>query len=342
MSGSLKEREMTWFENLFGFEELSSEEVHKNIVIEGDRLKSLINGASYQYGSLKLAALKDLRQQVSLSAYKDQLRISELVGNTQLHHAAIENENAVFQAASQFNLLEMIHPGVSPDDGVSCYENDHTQGPACAIACGAGTIYRNYFVPIDGEVGQTASRQIDCLEGIAKYFEQNGLALWQMKNGYVLASEGCLIGISKHLSQLSEDELENLKGKLKIGVQQDTEVTISETGHLVTQVYCSALPVAYSSVESEYWKAFASLTLQASYEATMYVALSNFERTGVDKVFLTLVGGGAFGNENSWIKEAILKVMAKFKNIPLDVKLVSYGRSNALVREVIEEFEVRQ
>jgi len=30
--------------------------------------------------------------------------------------------------------------------GVTRYQHDHTQGPACAIACGAATIYRNYFV----------------------------------------------------------------------------------------------------------------------------------------------------------------------------------------------------
>ncbi len=52
----------------------------------------------------------------------------------------------MFQVASQFNLLEMISPNVTPDDGIGIYENDPTQGPACAIACGAGTIYRNYLV----------------------------------------------------------------------------------------------------------------------------------------------------------------------------------------------------
>jgi len=61
-------------------------------------------------------------------------------------HCDIENTNALFQAASQFNLLEMIVPHISPEQGVDRYENDFTQGPACAIACGAGTIYRNYFV----------------------------------------------------------------------------------------------------------------------------------------------------------------------------------------------------
>ena len=54
-----------------------------------------------------------------------------------------------------------------PEDGVDRYEYDRTQGPACAIACGAGTIYRNYFVPIDGDIGQTAHRQLNGLADLA-------------------------------------------------------------------------------------------------------------------------------------------------------------------------------
>src|SRR4029077_13447538 len=42
----------------------------------------------------------------------------------------------------------------------------HNQGPACAMAAGAATIYRNYFAPVDGEIGQTRDRQIDALAGV--------------------------------------------------------------------------------------------------------------------------------------------------------------------------------
>jgi hypothetical protein len=38
-----------------------------------------------------------------------------------------------------------------PEQGVGRYENDFTQGPACAVSAGAGTIYRNYWVPVNGE-----------------------------------------------------------------------------------------------------------------------------------------------------------------------------------------------
>ena len=52
----------------------------------------------------------------------------------------------------------MISPNLTPEDGVTCYQNDRTQGPACAIAAGAATIYRNYFVPLSEDFGQTSAR----------------------------------------------------------------------------------------------------------------------------------------------------------------------------------------
>jgi len=52
-------------------------------------------------------------------------------------HQQSENAGALFQVASQFNLLEMVSPAVTPDDGIGICENDRTPGPACAIASGS-------------------------------------------------------------------------------------------------------------------------------------------------------------------------------------------------------------
>ena len=67
--------------------------------------------------------------------------------------------------AQQFNALECTGPDANPpEQGVTRYQHDHTQGPACAIAAGAATIYRNYFAPVAGGIGRrravksTASR----------------------------------------------------------------------------------------------------------------------------------------------------------------------------------------
>lgn len=89
-------------------------------------------------------------------------------GDVRALHAQAEFEGALFQVASQMNLLEMIGPSRSPEDGVTIYRDDPTQGPACAIAAGAATIYRNYFVPVGDQVGQTAERQLDALADVGR------------------------------------------------------------------------------------------------------------------------------------------------------------------------------
>lgn len=66
------------------------------------------------------------------------------------------------QVASGFNCLEFIDSSQTPEDGVACYEHDHTQGPACSISCGAATVVRNYFVRVPviaGAMGEGGSEQ---------------------------------------------------------------------------------------------------------------------------------------------------------------------------------------
>jgi hypothetical protein len=57
-----------------------------------------------------------------------------VTGDVWRMHLLPENAGALFQLASQFNLLEMTGPEVTPENGVvTIYQHDHTQGPACAI-----------------------------------------------------------------------------------------------------------------------------------------------------------------------------------------------------------------
>ncbi len=322
-----------WFENLTGFREESPENVRKRLRIEGDSFVSTVNQKKFAFGQLEIATLEELRQQqATLETYNGTLKISEIVGNVRHLHALPNNANALFQAASQFNLLEMVDPSVTPEQGIGRYEYDHTQGPACAIACGAGTIYRNYFVEIGDQLGQTAHQQIDCLELIGQSLQNNGQSLWTMQNGYALISQPNLLAINEKLQTLSDEEREYLKGKLKVGIQWNTEVTIAEQPQRVSQIYCSALPVAYNRSAPEYWEGFARIILEATYEATFYAALRNLQTTGSNLLYLTLVGGGAFGNNENWIIESIQKVLQQFINVPLDVKIVSYGFSRERLR----------
>lgn len=301
---------------------------------------SKVNGAEFNFGRLEVPTLEELQNQSPpREVYKSKIQVSEVVGNIQMFHKETTNKGAFFQAASQFNLLEMVGPQVTPERGVGIYENDFTQGPACAVACGAGTIYRNYFAKVNGLIGQSSNNQIDCLKDIGIEFKNEKFNLWKMSNGYALANIEGLKNITQQITNKSEQDYESLKNKLRIGLQWDTEVTISDNKNLVTQAYCSALPVAYSRIDSEYWAGFAQLILEATYEATFFAALSNYDKTGNNKVFLTLVGGGAFGNKSEWIFDAIKKSIFKFSNTPLDIRIVSYGSSNLRVRELIESIK---
>ncbi|WP_111707807.1 polysaccharide deacetylase family protein [Lutibacter citreus] len=327
-----------WFKNLVGFDEISPENVRENISIEGTSLVSKVNGKSYQYGALEIPTLTKLKKQASSNKiFNDKIKVQEVIGNVQELHLDKSNKNALFQAASQFNLLEMIGPQITPERGIDIYESDSTHGPACAIACGAGTIYRNYFVPLNKLQGQSINNQIDCLELIGKKLKNDKLDLWEMSNGYALLNHDGLLNINSQLSKLNYNEREELKGNLKIGIQWNTEVTLSGSKHMVSQAYCSALPIAYSNIESFYWEGFARIILEATYEATLNVALINLDKTGCNKVYLTLVGGGAFGNEQDWILKSLSKAIKKFKNTPLNVGIVSFGNSKREVRELINK-----
>lgn len=327
-----------WFKRLTGFDEISHENVKGNIIVDGGNLISKINNKSFQFGELEVVSLENLRTKSFRNKIKGKIKVSEIVADIQSLHCDSKNKNALFQAASQFNLLEMVSPNVTPEKGIDIYERDYTQGPACAIACGAGTIYRNYFAKVNGKIGQTSENQIDCLEDIGKELNNEDLLLWKMSNGYALLNQDGLLNINKQLSKLNNQEREYLKGKLNVGVQWNTEVTITEEKQIVSQIYCSALPVSYSYIESFYWESFARVILEATYEATLCSAVINLKKNDSNKVFLTLVGGGAFGNESYWIIESLIKVIDKFKETPLDIKIVSYGNSNSLLRNAIEKY----
>lgn len=328
-----------WFEKLTGFPEESPEQVRKHLYIKDNQLISSVNGHKWLYGSLETPNLSELRERVKkLKLPKGHLRLQECIANVQELHKEDKNIGAFFQVASQFNLLEMLSPKITPDSGVSGYEYDSTQGPACAIAAGAGTIYRNHFVKLNGETGQSKNNQIDTLSDIGVLLGNQSEQLWSMQNGYALASKEGLETISEKLRQLSELEIDKIREQLRIGIQWNTEVTLNNLKHTVSQSYCSALPVAYSQHPSQLWEKFALLILEASYEATICAAILNYSETDNNNVYLTLLGGGAFGNNKNWIISAIKRAVTKYKDVDINVFIVSYYSSNKPVRNLIDRF----
>ncbi|MAG94705.1 MAG: hypothetical protein CMJ48_13310 [Planctomycetaceae bacterium] len=329
-----------WFESLTGFREENAEQVRSNIVVDGETMTSTANGREMACGRLETPTLAELRSRARANNQpKGSLSLSEVIGDVQKLHLDPANAGALFQVASQFNLLEMVSPSVTPENGVTIYENDRTQGPACAIACGAGTIYRNYFATVDGQLGQSSDNQIDCLRDLGQALGNTDERLWAMRNGYALATAEGLREISAQLSSAGESERDALRQMLRIGIHSGTQVTLDGASHAVSQTYCSALPVAYSVHTEDLWADFAQLVLEAAYEATICAAILNCRETRNNELFLTLLGGGAFGNRDDWIFTAIERALTQFADVLLDVSIVSYGASKPRVQELVRRLQ---
>src|SRR5215471_6123606 len=110
---------MDWFESLTGFRETNYEDTRAKLKVEGNRLRSLINGKSYGIGELELVPLQTLRGRVkSAGMPSGRLKVNVVRGDVRKMHRAPEYAGALFQVASQFNLLEMVRPAVTPEHGV--------------------------------------------------------------------------------------------------------------------------------------------------------------------------------------------------------------------------------
>lgn len=328
---------MDWFERLTGFAEApgpaGAARIRQRLRVDGPQLHSLANGRSFGIGRLELVSLHALRSRAKAQpAVPGPRQVSLLHGNVRELHALPACSGALFQVASQFNLLEMIGPEVTPEQGVARYAGDPTQGPACAMAAGAATIYRNYLVPVGCQSGQTHDCQLDGFAplgaALAQAVHQSAAALWSMQNGYALFKPGAVALLSAHLQTLDDAGLDALRAQLCIGLHWDVEVTDSPAspGPQVSQAFCSALPVAYhrGPVRDAPWAPLATLVLQAAYEATLWAAVANAQRGASRRVLLTMLGGGAFGNDPAWIEAAIEHALARTAGQGLDVSIVSF------------------
>lgn len=298
--------------------------------------------------------------------------ISDDVSN---QHYKPHNKLATFQGASQFNCLEFATENGSPENGITGYTMDKTQGPCCAVTCSPGTVVRNYFAfdknPKDSAVfdflqGETIdkeeddndpnepqmkNRQINCLDKIDALIGNNNEKYFTVKNGYTNSTNTKLADLDRFLDE-TPGILEKMAENFCSGVQFDSEVVAPNFGNnivfsedpmykiLVTQAYNSAISVSYSNASKISWKRFACFILDCAYEFTFYVAVLNAlkhkGKDGSKKLYLTKLGGGVFGNSDSWIVASIRKALKKFKHLGLEVYIVNYGAVEPLYKNIGE------
>lgn len=335
---------MDWFERVTGFREAGYGETRARLRVVDDRLIREGTGESFAVGTLTMPSVAELRAAAADVRRPGRLRLSIVEGDVRAMHTLPENRGALFQVASQFNMLEMVGPDVTPEDGVAGYAYDRTQGPACAMAAGAATIYRNYLVPMAGETGQTAERQLDGLADLGHTLAQrlctDRSSQWAMRNGYALPTRASLDAIAGYLSAADEDTLDDLRGRLRLGLHTDVEVTDGPAPRpLVSQIFCSALPVAYAGLPASAWAPFARLVLEAAYEGTLLAGGLNAARGASNRVLLTRLGGGAFGNADAWIDAAMLRALQLAGDHDLDVAVVSYGRPSPGLQQLVRRYD---
>lgn len=312
-----------WFRDAFGFDETDRATVLAQIVEDGPYLVSRPTDRRMRRGTLDVVTMGELRRSAeTLPRRGARTTLTEVVADIRSVHTDPASAGATFQVASQVNLLEMTGPDVTPDDGIDGYWDDRTQGPACAIACGAGTLHRNYFLDVAGAKGQTADRQLNAFSGLAGAL---GMTV-EVKNGYVWPTAAQLVQATDVIQAADADERDRLAGTLAIGVQADTEVTWMNAGHTVTQAFCSALPIAYlHTLRDAPWEPLARLVLDAAYEATMAAAAVTASRTGNRVAYLTRIGAGAFGNPVAWVNASIDRAVDRASAYGLELRLVTYG-----------------
>ena len=112
----------------------------------------------------------------------------------------------------------------------------------------------------------------------------------------------------------------------------------NEPRPFVSQAFCSALPVAFTRVPSFHWESFATIMLEAAYEASMWAAVLNARCGKSNIVLLAFLGGSAFGNEDRWIHAAIRRGLKLILGYNLDVRLVNYGTLSRDTLRIVEDF----
>ena len=192
-------------------------------------------------------------------------------------------------------------------------------------------------------IGKTKKDQIDTSwnlrQQLARDLGWEADALWTMKNGYAFFTLASLKQLARYLETALPEQIDIYRGLLQIGIHADVSITLPMTkgDYLVTQIFCSALPVSYNNLMQGPWSPIASLILESAYESTLLAATIQKQRTGVGRVLLTLLGGGAFGNDPRWIYQAIKRAFTIVKDAGLNIEIVCYGQPDSLLNHFFHE-----
>eukprot|EP01125_Pyxidicula_operculata_P019024 TRINITY_DN6857_c0_g1_i3.p1 TRINITY_DN6857_c0_g1~~TRINITY_DN6857_c0_g1_i3.p1 ORF type:complete len:193 (+),score=22.30 TRINITY_DN6857_c0_g1_i3:70-648(+) len=152
--------------------------------------------------------------------------------------------------------------------------------------------------------------QINFLKELSEHFP--------MMNGYVT-----LTGNEPKFPKINSSEYRKLLNLSWIAYHRDVQVTsghrtetlqrVYDQEQIVDQVFSAAVNVRQGRSGTENAKAPRSdikcrFALDVAYQGTYMIAIVNKR----SQIFLTMMGGGAFGNKSEWIYDAIIEAHKKF------------------------------
>lgn len=281
-----------------------------------------VAGKAFSGGRFAPRSILSLREAVAqkASGQPTSVRFSVIEGEDPITDIgalqAMAPTSTLFQAASQFNCLESPGPYLTR---VTSYLSDPTQGPRASISAFPGTLVRHYAAP-DGAGGrfvQSQGRQIDLLADALPE------ALGKVESGYLMTSNLRDVAAA---AKAFEDHFE----RIQVGVHDGAQVVLGhawdgavEGEPLIAQVFTSTLAAGgYGRGEPFRGpvEAISRQLLRAAYLGTLLAALD----LGKQRVVLTMIGGGVFGNPHSLICESILWAIEQVEPLscgPLEVVL---------------------
>jgi hypothetical protein len=364
-----------WFSEVFGFKEIPFAPNKSSFNVKtstNNHILMTVKTEEIDIGVFRYMSVEDLLKTATsnpsaMSVFgfdPKNLKYYTMTSPAHVVHMTPGYSGSIFQVASQFNALEMPSQTTTPQAGITNYLNDKTQGPVCAMVCPLGTLYRNYFcMPGDGKQPEDKSvndnpqtgtavgtgsgnDQINTLTELMNIPQFKDL---RFQNGYIFVKDKSqLDAINTYL--LTPENFWKAMMAIKYVIQEDTPVVDVTTVHgkildqIVSQIYCSAYPVAYSTdpspmsgsvvpgTKKEDYALLSSMILHAVYYSTLAYAVTRITSDETrKKVFLTKVGGGAFGNDVSLIDNAIYNAVSHFIAYPIDVYIVDYKGSDTIV-----------
>ena len=249
------------------------------------------------------------------------------------------NAGCTFQVASKFNGIEGIDESTFPDSKnfttncILTYTHIHihsplkknyfnsdiydlTQGPVASVSAGPSAIARVYgafYKPgTDPRLwAQTTRRQHRMLGDVSCITVANGYAMLDEMtsatlpaNPYDIVNKIC-VGVQKGAQVTFGKCITRSDGKTMLQcVPQDIRIN---------QVFCAALNMAQGEAGARtsnhpQAKVVERCVLRAAYEGSYLAAIT----AGSPRLFLTMIGGGAFGNLQSTILGEIIRAHKKY------------------------------